>query len=70
MERSGLWKSYGRELKRKEGKKKKKKVWVHVWRRNKEGEKKEKKEGEPTSVERKKKCYHNIFTINLKVSYY
>ena len=33
-------------------------------------EKKKKKEREPTCVERKKKLYHNIFTINLKVGYY
>ena len=29
-------------------------------------EKKRKKEGEPTCVERKKKLYHNIFTIFLQ----
>ena len=41
----------------KRGKKgKKKKVWVRVWGRKKEGGKKrKKKEGEPTYVERKKK---------------
>ena len=43
--------------------------------RKKEGKKKrKKKEVEPTCVERKKegkkKLYHNIFTINLKVGYY
>ena len=33
--------------------------------------KKKKKEGEPMCVERKKKkLYHKIFTINLKVGYY
>ena len=48
--------------KRKEGNKEKK-LRVRVWRRKKEGKKKnEKKEGNMV----RKKYFHNTFTINLK----
>ena len=57
----------------KRGKKEKRKeksvgMWVEEKKRGKKI--KEKKGREPTCVERKKKLYHNIFTINLKVGYY
>ena len=59
-------------IKEERRKKQKKRVWVRGWRRKKEGKKKKKK-GRRAHVcvcGEKKKLYHNIFTINLKVGYY
>ena len=61
MERSGLRKSYGRELKRKEGKKKKKKCGYMCGGEIKRGKKKKKRKETPR-VWREKKNAITIFS--------
>ena len=56
----------GNKRGKKEKNKRKECGYVGGGEKKREKKKRKKKEGEPTCVERKKKLYHNIFTIFLQ----